>query len=300
MSKSANSTPGEITYGQCYHHAALRRLLKVSFLTCLKECMKTSTCSNVSYRRDWKMCDINGNINSEVEIVQELGCFSSNISSWSKALVGKCARHNCREGYKCAFKGDGFTCEIAYCTGRPTVANAELNEPFGLSRDLGHGMKYKCTNRTQMIGTPFAVCRQTGEWKSMFVCEMSCEKGWINFFSHCYYIGPDKKTWDDSNADCKRRGSFLVKIDDESENQWLQSVMLDNNINITWIGANDIDQEGTWRWIYDKTTVEFTNWSKEEPNNYNGNENCADMAKRLSYKWNDRSCTSLLRYICER
>ena len=78
------SNPGEIIYGQCYRHAALRRLLKVSFLTCLKECMKTSTCSSVSYRRSWKMCDINGNVNSEVELVQEHGCFSSNISSWSK------------------------------------------------------------------------------------------------------------------------------------------------------------------------------------------------------------------------
>ncbi|CAG2186837.1 unnamed protein product [Mytilus edulis] len=195
------------------------------------------------------------------------------VPNKAKALVGKCARHNCKEGYKCALKGDGFTCEIAYCTGRPIVANAELNEPFGLSRDLGHGMMYMCMKGMQMRGKPFAVCRQTGIWKSMFIC---------------------------GKADCKRRGSFLVKIDDESENQWLQSVMLDNNMDNIWIGANDIDQEGTWRWIYDKTTVEFTNWSKEEPNNYNGNENCADMAKRRSYKWNDRSCTSLLRYICER
>ncbi|VDI03788.1 Hypothetical predicted protein [Mytilus galloprovincialis] len=164
------STPGEIIYGQCYHHAALRRLLKVSFLTCLKECMKTSTCSNVSYRRDWKMCDINGNINSEVEIVQEHGCFSSNISSWSKNLVGKCSTHTCAEGYKCVLKGEVITCVIAYCTGRPFAVNAELDEPFGLSRDVGRGMKYTCTKSIKMIGTPFAVCHKTGQWKSMFIC----------------------------------------------------------------------------------------------------------------------------------
>ncbi|CAG2212061.1 unnamed protein product [Mytilus edulis] len=174
-------TPGEITYGQCYHHAALRRLLKVSFLACLKECMKTSTCSNVSYRRDWKMCDINGNINSEVEIVQELGCFSSNISSWSKNLVGKCSTHTCAEGYKCVLKGEVITCVIACkyqveeihfmdCTGRPFAVNAELDEPFGLSRDVGRGMKYTCTKSIKMIGTPFAVCHKTGQWKSMFIC----------------------------------------------------------------------------------------------------------------------------------
>ncbi|VDI54849.1 Hypothetical predicted protein [Mytilus galloprovincialis] len=135
------STPGEITYGQCYHHAALRRLLKVSFLTCLKECMKTSTCSNVSYRRDWKMCDINGKINSEVEIVQE---------------------------HRMLFVEHIFV--VKDCTGRPFAVNAELDEPFGLSRDVGRGMKYTCTKSIKMIGTPFAVCHKTGQWKSMFIC----------------------------------------------------------------------------------------------------------------------------------
>ncbi|CAG2210484.1 unnamed protein product [Mytilus edulis] len=164
------SNPGEIIYGQCYRHAALRRLLKVSFLTCLKECMKTSTCSSVSYRRSWKMCDINGNVNSEVELVQEHGCFSSNISSWSKKLVGKCATHRCAEGYKCVSKGDRISCEIAYCIRRPNVANALLNEPFGLSRDLGHGMMYKCDNSFKLSGKPFAVCRNNGLWKCLFTC----------------------------------------------------------------------------------------------------------------------------------
>ncbi|VDI54953.1 Hypothetical predicted protein [Mytilus galloprovincialis] len=92
---------------------------------------------NVSYRRDWKMCDINGNVYSEVELVHEDGCFSSNISPWSQALVGKCANHSCMEGYKFALKGDGITCKLAYCIGMPNVATALLHEPFGLYRDLG-------------------------------------------------------------------------------------------------------------------------------------------------------------------
>ncbi|CAG2189160.1 unnamed protein product [Mytilus edulis] len=165
------SDPGEIIYGQCYRQAAVRRLPKVSFLTCLKECMKTSTCSSVSYRRNWKMCDLNGNQNSEAELVQEHGCFSSNISSWSRKLVGICAGHICPEGSKCVLKGDVITCEIAYCIGKPRVVeNAVLDEPFGLSRDLGHGMMYKCADGIQMSGKPFAVCRNSGIWTSLFVC----------------------------------------------------------------------------------------------------------------------------------
>ncbi|CAC5399326.1 MRC [Mytilus coruscus] len=294
------SNPGEIVYGQCYRHAALRRLLKVSFLTCLKECMKTSNCVNVSYRRGWKMCDINGNVKSEVELVQEHGCFSSNISSWSKTLVGKCANHSCKDGYICVLKGDVITCELAYCIGRPSVANALLNEPFGLSRDHGHGMMYKCANGLKLSGKPFAVCHKTGIWKSMFICEKSCEKGWIKFGDHCYYIGPDEKTWDDSKADCIRKGSYLVKIEDASENRWLQTVMTDNNIGKLWICAHDIGIEGTWCWIYDNTTVNFTNWGVGEPNNHEGNENCAELSEAALYGWNDGVCTSVLQYICER
>ncbi|XP_071138521.1 lectin BRA-3-like [Mytilus edulis] len=178
------SKPGEIIYGQCYRNAALRRLLKVSFLTCLKECMKTSTCFNVSYRRGWKMCDINGNLNSDVKLVQEHGCFSSNINSW------------------------------------PT-------------------------------------------------------------------------------NDCQRKGSHLVKIVDASENLWLQHVMIEKNIDKLRIGAHDIIQEGTWRWIYDDTIVDFTNWGYNQPNNYK-NQDCAELFKSDSYRWNDGSCTSLLQYVCEK
>ncbi|CAG2202952.1 unnamed protein product [Mytilus edulis] len=75
MSKSANLKPRRDNLCTYYRHAALRRLLKVSFLTCLKECMKTSICSS--------------------------------------KLVGKCARHRCKEGYKCVLEGDSISCEIA-------------------------------------------------------------------------------------------------------------------------------------------------------------------------------------------
>ncbi|VDI68212.1 Hypothetical predicted protein [Mytilus galloprovincialis] len=110
-----------------------------------------------------------------------------------KALIGKCARHNCAEGYKCVMIEDKTTCELAYCIGNPNVPNALLNEPFGLSRDLGHGMMYKCIEGMKISGKPFAVCRETGKWKSIFSCEIQCETGWIVFGGHCYYIGPDKK-----------------------------------------------------------------------------------------------------------
>ncbi|VDI36790.1 Hypothetical predicted protein [Mytilus galloprovincialis] len=35
-----------------------------------------------------------------------------------KKLVGKCARHRCKEGYKCVLEGDSISCEIAFVAAR--------------------------------------------------------------------------------------------------------------------------------------------------------------------------------------
>lgn len=136
--------------------------------------------------------------------------------------------------------------------------------------------------------------------EQFFEKSRACGKGWIMFGGHCYYIGPNKKTWDDSIVDCQRKGSYLVKVEDASENLWLQTVMIANNINILRIGAHDILHEGTWRWISDSTAVDYTNWGGGQPDNAGGSEDCAELWKAASYRWNDRPCTSLLRYICER
>ncbi|XP_076078530.1 perlucin-like protein [Mytilus galloprovincialis] len=132
--------------------------------------------------------------------------------------------------------------------------------------------------------------------------EMSrpCEKGWIKFGIHCYYIGPDTKTWDDSVTDCQRKGSYLVKVEDASENLWLQTVMIANNIDILRIGAHDIHHEGTWRWISDNSAVGYTNWGGGQPDDAGANEDCAELWKAASYRWNDRPCSYLMRYICEK
>lgn len=78
------SEPGEIIYGRCHRDVTLRRLQRASFLTCLKECMRTANCTNIGYRRNWKLCDINGDPKPKQNLVQEDGCLFSNVSSWSK------------------------------------------------------------------------------------------------------------------------------------------------------------------------------------------------------------------------
>lgn len=72
-----------------------------------------------------------------------------------------------------------------------------------------------------------------------------------------------------------------------------------------WIGANDVKEEGSWRWVNDLTKVNFNSWRSGEPNEYQhdiyrGGEDCAHFRQEKNYTWNDQPCIDEFGYICEK
>ncbi|KAJ8321055.1 hypothetical protein KUTeg_002642 [Tegillarca granosa] len=67
-----------------------------------------------------------------------------------------------------------------------------------------------------------------------------------------------------------------------------------------WIGASDLQHEGTFRWEGTGQKVKFNDWSSHQPDNYRGREDCAHLWKKRGYRWNDMPCTSKSGYICQR
>ena len=66
---------------------------------------------------------------------------------------------------------------------------------------------------------------------------------------------------------------------------------------IIWIGLNDINNEGIFKWADSSNITNYTNWNSGEPNNYNDNEDCVEM-NGYGY-WNDYPCSSLGRqFVC--
>ncbi len=76
----------------------------------------------------------------------------------------------------------------------------------------------------------------------------------------------------------------MVTIDDASENSWIE-------------GICDICTEGTYVWS-DGSSSTYRSWHSGEPND-SGNDDCITTHRWSDDTWNDQSCSSTLRFICE-
>ncbi|HUH04662.1 MAG TPA: C-type lectin domain-containing protein [Kofleriaceae bacterium] len=123
----------------------------------------------------------------------------------------------------------------------------------------------------------------------------------------CYMLFAAPSTWIDAAAACIAlgNGTHLADITTTTEDALL--IQLAGTAD-AWLGARDLS-EGLWLWT-DGSTVAYTNWGTNEPNNGNGSyeEDCMIMRKvgtssDPNYNvgtWDDRPCDRLYNYICER
>lgn len=75
----------------------------------------------------------------------------------------------------------------------------------------------------------------------------------------------------------------------------------DETETIFWIGINDVGTEGVWKWAGDDlfTAGTYTNWDNQQPDNYDGNEDCGVLWVDRKGKWNDGSCGNRYGFVCE-
>ena len=88
--------------------------------------------------------------------------------------------------------------------------------------------------------------------------------------------------WKDAQDRAAAEGAYLVTINDEAEQQWLQAVF---GGQPSWIGLNNIAQEGQWNWDNGEPLT-YTNWGLQEPGDTNiGEEDYVIIGP--SGKWED-------------
>ncbi len=128
-----------------------------------------------------------------------------------------------------------------------------------------------------------------------------CVEGNVNMVDPasgiCYMLFNAGGTWNQASAGCNAagNGAHLVTILSAAENTFVRSI----TTGVFYIGAADVATEGTFLWVTGEAiNATFSRWDGGEPNNNNGNEDCAEM--RDNDTWNDTDCTDARRYVCKR
>ena len=116
-----------------------------------------------------------------------------------------------------------------------------------------------------------------------------------------YLFCENQIAWGAAFDFCAQQQFTLTSIQSQAENEVLFAQMQMYGFSDTWIGLNDLNQEGSFEWS-DQSPMNYTRWGEGEPNDAGGNgEDCGIilMENRQS-RWDDRACSRQYSYICER
>ncbi|XP_066508702.1 macrophage mannose receptor 1-like [Hoplias malabaricus] len=122
--------------------------------------------------------------------------------------------------------------------------------------------------------------------------DLKCMK---SFGSSFYHISTDFKTWNESRQDCRDKGADLLIINNKEEQEFIKKQDI-----YTWLGLSDEKTEGLWKWV-DGSLAPTEFWINGEPNDYNGEEDCAVFSETADplKTWNDIPCSYTAKWICE-
>ncbi|NES64024.1 MAG: hypothetical protein F6K24_01560 [Okeania sp. SIO2D1] len=127
---------------------------------------------------------------------------------------------------------------------------------------------------------------------SFFELERQKEERWKLSEDYDYFENPDNgsryfftgsKTWHASQEEAEKVGGNLVTIRNQQEQDFLKQKVGGQRV---WIGFNDAEREGHWRWVSGEP-VTYWNFERGEPNNSKGREDFAEIRGYRSGKWND-------------
>ncbi|XP_062503252.1 hepatitis A virus cellular receptor 1-like [Corticium candelabrum] len=130
----------------------------------------------------------------------------------------------------------------------------------------------------------------------------SCSSGWTLSGSSCYRRFNTKKTWNNAEADCVKRGGHLVSIGSFSENTLVYDIEGSNNRENVWIGINKDRSSKVWS---DGTNISYKLWNKDRRrrrrDDDDDDDECVRM-RRKNGKWDYKECDDdddEYYYVCE-
>jgi hypothetical protein len=113
---------------------------------------------------------------------------------------------------------------------------------------------------------------------------------------NCYMVFRQPRSWGEALVFCESLGGHLAVVTGQAENDLLTPLV---GLVDAWMGGNDIAVEGDWVWITGEPMI-YENWRAGEPNDFGDGEDCMILEGARGGSWDDRPCTRLYDFVCER
>ncbi|XP_046560573.1 uncharacterized protein LOC124269595 [Haliotis rubra] len=131
-----------------------------------------------------------------------------------------------------------------------------------------------------------------------------CPNAWIRYGNSCYMFIGTKETWMEASQQCVVRGAHLATIETADENAFITGYLkVFGDIGaymVTWVGGNDMEIEGIWKWSASGERVTYTDWEPKEPEGCATCGDCMVIWPNYNYKWGDYPCHNQANFICEK
>jgi hypothetical protein len=197
--------------------------------------------------------------------------------------------------------GDGIVQAGEACDDR--VASAACNADCTFS-SCGDGKLDTVSGEACDDGDHLTTC---GTTCATVRCRAGCTCEW--YLGRRYMLCPDKLLFSAARSACTSFNMRLVRLTNGQEHSYLRLRSQQDSLPKFHIGGSDAAQEGKWLWDDGAqywngaangtaTGGLFAWWAAGEPNNQNGNENCAEVQSIQG--WNDSVCDAETKaFICK-
>jgi len=183
-----------------------------------------------------------------------------------------------------------------------SVGSNQAQQDFPLSANVSVAEAEAAANAARHWMQMQNAERSGGPGCSRDKCVEACDNSWEQNGDHCYFWGTNKKNWTDAEDFCQEEGGHLASVTTNETKDFVLEGMNRRGLKTTWIGGNDIEEEGVWKWT-DCTQWGFTFWSPTEPNSGHGerDQDCLRHGNTGSSRmWDDGTCSYEDGFLCSR
>lgn len=165
---------------------------------------------------------------------------------------------------------------------------------------LGAASSYRCGDGTR---AGWEAC-DDGNTTDGDGCSAQCQvevdcSGGVRMSGGSCYSTITARTWSDARTVCQGQGGDLASIDSFAEQVFVRRHVATGSQEY-WLGLNDINSEGAYRWVAGNRTLSFTFWDSGQPSSAQASHDCGIQSNTTNGAWRMVACTLNRAAICER